>query len=277
MKKWILAAIALVLIGCIIVGGVMIMLKWDFTKLSTTRYETRNYEVAEDFNGISIRTNTADVVFERSEDGKCLVVCHEPQNETHTVAVRDETLKIDVTDSRRWYEYIGINFEMPRITVYLPKTAYDALSVKESTGRIRIGNITVGALDLSTTTGGIELSNVSCTGDANLHVSTGETKLTDVKCGNLASVGSTGDIILSKVIAEGTLSIKRSTGDVKFDACDAAEIFVKTNTGVVKGTLLSAKTFHAKTNTGRVKVPESITGGKCEITTNTGNIKIEIQ
>lgn len=81
---------------------------------------------------------------------------------------------------------------------------------------------------------------------------------------------------LKNVIAAETFSIERSTGKVRFDGCDAAEILVKTGTGDVKGTLLSEKIFIARSNTGRVDVPQTVTGGRCEIITSTGDIEIHI-
>ena len=39
-KVWLIIATSLLLIGCIICGGAMAMLNWDFTKLSTTKYDT---------------------------------------------------------------------------------------------------------------------------------------------------------------------------------------------------------------------------------------------
>ena len=68
--------------------------------------------------------------------------------------------------------------------------------------------------------------------------------------------------------------IKRSTGDIRFDNSDATEIFVETDTGNVTGSLLTDKVFITQTDTGNVNVPKTVTGGRCEITTDTGNIKI---
>jgi DUF4097 and DUF4098 domain-containing protein YvlB len=60
------------------------------------------------------------------------------------------------------------------------------------------------------------------------------------------------------------------------DACDAAEIYIKTDTGNVEGRFLSDKVFIAKTDTGLINVPKTITGGRCEITTNTGDICVTL-
>ena len=118
---------------------------------------------------------------------------------------------------------------------------------------------------------------MTCTGDVSVNVSTGKTVMTDVVCQNMDSNGSTGKISLQNVAASGTLSIKRSTGDVHFDGCDAAEIYVTTDTGSVTGTLLSEKVFIAASDTGRIDVPKTATGGRCEITTDTGDIRLSVK
>ncbi len=273
-KIWLITAASLVLVGCIIFGGVMTVLKWDFTKLSTVRYETNDYKINEEFKNISIVTKTADVVFEPSENEEASVVCHEQMNLKHSVRVQDGTLLVEIVDMRKWYEHIGINFGASKITVYLPQDQYGALSVKSSTGKIYAENLNTEKLDLSVTTGGIEVSNVTCKSDININVSTGKTKLNDIRCKNLTSSGDTGDISLNNVIAIEKFYIERSTGDVKFDGCDAAELLIKTDTGDVKGSLLTDKVFIAHTDTGRVDVPKTVTGGRCEISTDTGDIKI---
>ncbi len=315
-KTWLVIATCLVVIGCIVFGGFMTMLKWDFTKLSTTKYETKRYEISEDYKNLSVVTNTADIVFVPCENSNTSVVCYEQQNMKHTVAVEDGTLAIEIHDTRKWYEYIGIDFGTPKITVYIPQGEYGtllvksstgdveipnefkfqsmdiaegtgnvtncahasgAIKIKTSTGHIRVENVSANTLDLSVSTGGISVSDVTCEGDVKIRVSTGKTILTDVECKSVISAGNTGDISLKNVIAAEQFSIERSTGDVKFDGCDAAEIFVQTDTGDVRGSLLTEKVFITQTDTGNVDVPKTVVGGKCEISTDTGDIKITLK
>ena len=82
---------------------------------------------------------------------------------------------------------------------------------------------------------------------------------------------------MNSVIASEKFSIERRTGDVKLDGCDAAEIKILTDTGDVNGSFGSEKIFFVETDTGDVNVPKSLTGGKCEITTDTGDIYITIE
>lgn len=260
------AVVIVVLAACMLLGGSMMQ-----------KYETNRYEINESFQNILAITDMAEVVFAPSEDEKTTVVCYERKNMKHTVKAQNDTLTIKIVDTRKWYEHIGIFWGTSKITVYLPAAEYGALSVKASTGNIHMKNLIAEDLDISVSTGNITVSNVTCQANANIKVSTGKTTLTQLTCKNLTSGGSTGDIILADVIAAEKLSVKRSTGNVKFDGSDAGEIFVETNTGNVTGTLLSEKIFLVQTDTGKVSVPQTVSGGKCEINTDTGNIKLALK
>ena len=120
------------------------------------------------------------------------------------------------------------------------------------------------------------VSGVTGREDITIGVSTGAVSLNDISCRSIISRGTTGSISLDQVTAAERFSIERSTGDVQFSRCDAAELYVKTNTGNVTGSLLTDKVFVTDTDTGRVEVPQTAVGGRCEIRTNTGDIKIEI-
>jgi len=314
-KIWLVAAATLLLVGMITFGVVMTMLKWDFTKLSTVKYETNEHGVHELYQSISIATNTAAVALVPSDGTDTVVVCHEQQNLIHSVRVEDNTLVIEVQDTRKWYEHIGISFTSPKITVYLPSGDYSTLKVKSdtgnveipsdfnferveieehtgnvelrasvsgdvtvktSTGNIRVDGISARSLTLSVSTGRVEVLDVTTEGDLSVSVSTGRTKLSAVRCKNLTSSGSTGSITLTNVIATEAFSITRSTGNVTFDGCDAAQITVKTDTGNVRGSLLSEKIFDVRTDTGKREYPSTGSGGMCKITTDTGDVKITV-
>ena len=109
-----------------------------------------------------------------------------------------------------------------------------------------------------------------------MKVSTGRTAIDGLTCQDLHSEGSTGKANFKNVVVNGTLAVERDTGDVGFELCDAGEIRVKTTTGDVTGSLRTGKTFVTKTSTGDVHVPESAAGGRCEISTTTGDIVIRI-
>ena len=292
-------AVLLILAGGVLFVCTMATLHWDFTKLSTIKYETNTYEISEAFHTITMNTDTADIIFVPSDDEKCRVVCYEEPNANHAVAVKDGALTIELVEDKTVSDYIrniGINFESAQITVYLPQAEYKALVIREDTGDVQLpkeiqfesvdisvstGDITCfasvsGQLKIKTSAGDIRVEDVTAD-DLDLAVSTGDVQLENIRCNALLASGNTGDISLKNVIATETISIIRTTGDVRFDGADAATIFVETDTGDVTGTLLSAKQFLPQSDTGDIEVPQTSSGGKCEIITSTGDIKLTIQ
>ena len=150
------------------------------------------------------------------------------------------------------------------------------MEIRSTTGVIRAEHLTAGALTLSVSTGRVTVEGVSCGETLSVSATTGNTYLTDVTCRHLRSEGSSGDVVMQNVVAAEELAITRNTGDVRLNGCDAATIQIQTSTGRVTGSLLTQKVFVTRTDTGRVRVPDTREGGLCEITTDTGNIEIEI-
>ncbi|MBR5279893.1 MAG: DUF4097 family beta strand repeat protein [Clostridia bacterium] len=229
-------ATSLVVLGGVIFGGAMSIVKWNFMKLSMSTCETNEYTVSEAYQNIKVVTCTANVILVPSDTNETEVVCREQTQRKHTVTVQEDTLVIEVVDTLKWYQQI-FNFGTTTITVYVPSSVLGDVSVKNSTGNVKMSDCTLGNLTVKNATGNVSLENV---------------QVTD------------------------RIAITNSTGNVKFKDCDAASIYVKTSTGNVKGNFLTEKQFITNTSTGNIRVPESEVGGRCEITTSTGNIHFTI-
>ncbi len=293
----------------------LLMVGFNFAVLGTDTCETNTHEVTDGFESISIRSDTADIRILMSEDDQCRVVCQERSKVKHTVTVQNGTLVIDILDLRKWYDYIGFFFGRETVTLYLPQTEFSRLNIETDTGDIVVpkdfsyqtvsletdtgdidwhaavteamtaetdtGNISLEGcsphqMKLDVDTGDIKLTSVNVAGFAELQTDTGKVQLDHVSGGKLSVKTSTGGVTLKNTVFSGELSVKSSTGNVRFDCADAATITVKTSTGDVKGTLLSEKIFVTKTSTGKRDVPATTSGGICEITTDTGDIRIQL-
>ena len=305
---------ALVVIGLAVFCVAMMALKWDFTKLSNVVYENNDHKISESIDGIYVKADVADIVFRQSDDGTVNVSCYEKNDDRHSVRVDGGKLVIEASNVKRpWYQYINITFDSPKITVYLPAKEYNELviststghvelpkelsfnsidilsdtgdiscyssvsnniKIKTDTGAVSLDGVLASSIDVSLTTGNVNISNVNCTGDISVKTSTGKQNIKSVRCNSLTVKSDTGRISLNDAVAANKLSTKLNTGDLDIIACDAGEIFIKTSTGDVEGSLLSDKVFITKTSTGKVSVPSSVTGGKCEIITSTGDINI---
>ena len=271
-----IVAICLVVIGMILFAITLGINGWDFRHLDTRIFETNTHPISTEFHSILVETDTPDIRVLPSPDRSCKVVCYETENARHTVTVENGTLTIRLVKGQKWYDYIGIQFESPKITVYLPEVVYESLSVHADTGDVEISDdLTFSQIAISVSTGDIHLDNITAK-SITLTQSTGDVVARNVQCQQFHSTGSTGDLELHNLTASETISIARSTGDVRFEACDAEEIIIHTDTGDVTGTLLTPKIFQVETDTGRVDIPESGSGGKCQIKTDTGDIQVEI-
>ena len=314
-RGWMLGVL-LVIAGVLICGAALAAVGFDFSKLGTGKYAVNTYEASGSFRRIAVLGDTEKIVFALSEDGGSRVVCREKEDEPHTVRVEDGTLTVENTARGKWRLMdFSFWTEGPAVTVYLPEKAYLALTVdahtgdveipadfsfdslqvtlstgsvscraaaagdaaiQTGTGRIWLSGLKAGAVRLRTGTGAIHAEDVVCEGDFEAHVSTGGAALERVACGSLVSTGSTGSLTLKDVIASGAFRLRRSTGSIRFDGCDAETIEAATSTGSVTGTLLTDKVFIARSATGRIEVPDTVTGGRCEITTSTGGIRIGV-
>ena len=168
------------------------------------------------------------------------------------------------------------------ITVSTGDLKLDSISCADltssgTTGGVRVNALTANNVSIERSTSEVAIGSANLSGDVQVKVTTGDTVIDSVKCRDLITKGSTGELDLRSVISDGKFDIERSTGDVTFDKCDASEISVTTDTGDVKGSFLTDKIILATADTGKIRVPESTTGGKCIITTDTGDITISIE
>ncbi len=316
IKILVLVAAGLIIIGAVIFVIAMVNNNWDFRALDTANYVTSEYDLGtEKITDISFNTDVAKIVFKKSDDGKNRVECFEDEKHKHSVNLSSGKLEVKAFEGK-WHQNIKVfSFKSPVVTVYLADTSFESLDISEDTGDIEIpadftfanfkinastGDVNskasvTGALSIGLSTGSITLEGVSaasvslkvstgsvtvksleCAGDVYLKVSTGRSQFTDVTCGSFTSEGSTGAITFENLKTSGLLKIKRSTGNVRFEKCDAAEVNIETDTGDVKGSFVSDMIIFASSDTGHIDVPRCTAGGRCDIKTDTGNIKISI-
>lgn len=316
MKKWLITATVLLLLGIGVIIGVTVAVDMDYTKLSTAEYEKNTVEVTDEFSDISIESDWADIVLVPSEDENCRVVFRQRSDLDYTASVSDNTLVVKEYDKRQWYDRIDYSFssDIADITVYLPVKQYgkfnativsgnvsvpadfsfngiaikgtsgeieckasaaESLQIETDSGCINASGLTSKMLSLSTFSGDIKIADVNCTG-CSAKTDSGNMKMNSLNCNNVIAGSFSGDITLKNVIVKGNITAESSSGNVRFDKSDAGEISVKTDSGDISGTLLSEKIFMIQTFSDDVNVPKTTSGGKCEITTLSGDIDIKL-
>lgn len=259
MKKkttCILAAV-LIAVGVIISLAVIFMIGGDFTQLSSAVLVEKTFPVEESFRNIHLYTQSGNVELALSENEDCYVVCNMYAYMEPTVTVEADSLVFTLLDNMELNDHIGIYFDMAKITVYLPQTEYESLSIGTYNGSVSVPS----------TFQFDEAEVLSIRGDVDFRA--------DVKQ-DLSSETVYGNISLSNVNAE-EIICKAEQGDIRLTDCDADSLKLETVNGNVTGNLLSEKVFTIAAETGNIDVPGTESGGSCEITTVHGNVEITVQ
>ena len=315
-KVWVLIAIVLIVTGGAGLTAVLAVNDWSFNKVNKIKEEEKEVIIEDGFSDISIDLDTTELFIVKSKENVCKVVFLENNRTKHSALVNNGTLEIKVENKTKWYENIlNFGFGNTNATVYLPEDEYGKLLIKEDTGDVKIeegfvfesadiandtgdisiysdvkkdvtikcstGNIKAEGISAKTlnaknSTGSIELNSVEIESELSCNTSTGKIVCKDVNCGEFAADASTGKCELENVIAKNTMNLKDRTGNIRLKDCDANEVYIKNDTGSVTGSFLTDKIIFAKSSTGSVDVPALTSGGRCEITTDTGDIEIEI-
>ncbi len=255
-KVWLVIAAILVILGALTLLGVIRVCDGDFSKLDTIKHVENTIEITEDFNDIELEVVTVDIEFVVSNDGSCKVYSFEEEDTCITAIVKDGVLKITEPIRGSIIPNIGFNLQ-DKLTVYLPKSEY-------------------GLLDIKTKTSDIIIPADFKFNDVNIKNTTGDVYCDCSVVNNTNVKATTGDVIVKNNFSN-KLNISLTTGDVKLDNIDPKEIFVKTTTGDIDGMLLSDKVFKTQVTTGDISVPNTNTGGVCDLKTTTGDINIKIK
>lgn len=147
-----------------------------------------------------------------------------------------------------------------------------SLNAKATSGDIRIANASPADLTAQSSSGDITLEAVNTTGNIRLNATSGDLHLSNVHAQAISANTTSGEIEFSDVLADESVCIESTSGDVDLQRCDAGTLSIQTSSGDVSGTLLTEKVFHTDTASGDVDVPQSATGGACEVQTTSGDI-----
>lgn len=170
-----------------------------------------------------------------------------------------------------------VDIELDTGALVVSNVSAGSMKLKTDTGIIELSGSTVAEnIDVASATGFVSLENITCV-SLRAKADTGRVSLDGVTCSDLHAETDTGSIALENVVGSGKFELISDTGHIDLNGCDAAELYIETDTGSVSGELLTDKIFFAESDTGRVSVPKSMTGGRCEIKTDTGSIEMEVR
>ena len=224
-----------------------------------TKYVTSTHKIDKTYKEIVIYAKNAKVTIEPTNDNATELVICEKKRYPYEFSVHSDTLTIKPKKERCW-NLLSLGIDHSEIRISVPEATLRKVFVKSNTGHV-------------------DIRSIACDGDICIKTNTSSVNLDNIYCKAFDSTGNTGSVYLNDFTAKDSIRIKRNTGKVVLNGCYAPEISVKNNTGRVCGKLPPNIFFIASSHTGKIDVPKlpigEIIGGRCEIKTNTGNIKFE--
>ncbi len=289
-------ALVMLIAGAVIFFIAFAVSGFNFKNLSTEKITTQNFEIKEPFQRISISSYEYDLNILKSEDEKCRVIFTGNEKQSLMCDVKDKELVIDLHNTKKWYENIGLTFQFAfpddtGITVYLPEKEYEALSASSYSGGIDIGSgfsfgeanfdttsgnikasgMTAQKLDIQSYSGKIDISEISASDIINIGTQSGAINAENIKTNNAAIDSHSGKVSLENLIAKGSLSAETQSGNVVLNG-SADSVTVNTYSGRVSFENVVAETsLSAETQSGNV-VFNGCDAGEITVNTYSGGV-----
>lgn len=263
MKKGGIIAVILAVV-LIVAGGILLVLGLSYAGSSTPESTLTQQDIliSESFDNIVIDTADCDVEFVMlSGRADTQITLLEQPGVAHSVTVGEGTLRIEMMDTRKWTDHIGIfnvfgKTERMKMTVCLPAAEYASLQVRTDTGDIT----------LTQEPAFREVMLRSDTGDISCVMGVG--------VDTLDCMTSTGDISVQNS-APNRMKLQSDTGDLKVSVVAGDEIHLKTDTGEVDARNVNALMFICSADTGEVELENVHAQDYLQAFTGTGDIDIE--
>lgn len=269
-------ALSCIALGAVISLGTLAAIHFDFERLNTMKFETNTYDVSESFSNIHVEGAECTVRLVPSQTDACRVVCTEGDRISHTVTVDQDTLTVTRTDTRRWYEHIGVYWGGMDITVYLPARAYENLSIKSASGEIRVpGGFSFSQAELRSASGDIEYAADTEHG-LTLKTASGDLTVSGLTAGSLEARSTSGEVAIRSVTVRGDLVVETVSGEIELEDASAQALSVQSTSGNLELTNVSTAApmkFHAVS--GDVGLTDVIAAAHMDIETVSGEIHLE--
>lgn len=287
MKKSILIAILLLVVGALIILSVFLAIGFDFTRLNAEKFERVEYKVVDPVDTLEIYLSSFDVRIIPAAEGEALtLLLPKGKEQKCTATLVNGELFVRELDGREWYEKTALwdvyESEETTVEIRLPVAAYERLLADISSGDLSVEGVCFNSLFLETDTGDISVQSEKVMGE--IKVTTGDVLVKGAKSGNLNVETTTGDVEIADCTLQ-DMAVKVGSGDIAVARTSTGGLHVKATTGDVSLEDVCAASCDMETTTGdvsmlRVALPvpplaEGQTGGVIRATTTTGDVEAE--
>ncbi len=265
----ILGAILLVAGVAVFVGG-MTAGGWDFSILSTVRYEQRTYAAEGAVTSVHIEYSNAAIAVEYSETAaRCYidypVRLNERDEEISQIAITETDGVLTLTEHCDWQDSlfqwdIDLDFgddSARTVRVVLPAGQNIALDLYTQNGSVSLNadGEALPSLDLHSNNGSISVSGTLTVAE------------------DAAFQTDNGSVKVSGVSAAGDLTLRTSNGSMRAENISADSLEARSSNGSLRLTdIAAADSLTAKTNNGAIELLGDITAKMLTVSTSAGDI-----
>ena len=233
----------LLLLGLILFLTGMSLAGWDFGELSTAVYKQESYMAQQQITSLNISYNNAHVRLVYDQEAQAVSVSYPVCTDRTTGA----TAKVVITEEngvlsiKEEPNFILINwqFKTPTLTVTLPQTALETLSVRTQNGHISAENITAeNKAEFITQNGEIRISQITAA-ELFLQTDAGGIILENIQCQTFQAETDVGSVQLSGTLTADSAKFTSELGDIDLSegVVDANDIYFSTDMGNIRAKL----------------------------------------
>lgn len=203
-----------------------------------------------DFDTISLSVTSADIFVKESDTSDVKVEIYGEENSGSSV-IRNRTLEVGKNSSNGFC--FGFCFNRDEVYLYLPKDIMQKVKIKSSSGDIRIGDFSKLDLDITTSSGDIEIDTVASfkggtnSGEVDIHSILKDVDITT----------HSGDVTIDSFRILNDSSIATHSGDVSISAIGDCYIDTHTNSGDVdikNNNRFASVTLNVETRSGDIDI-----------------------
>lgn len=196
-----------------------------------------------------------------------------PENEYNNLKLNCSSGEINVHDS---FGFDNAEVYVSSGDINFSGDVKNELSASASSGNITLGNLSADTVNASVSSGDIRCRNFSNISKIEASATSGDLTFENCESDYFRLETTSGETELSRCTAGYEMHIESTSGEIELDRCDAQTLELESTSGDISGTLLTEKIFEAGTNSGEIDVPDTVSGGKCEVNTTSGDIEFEV-
>ncbi|MBP1992667.1 DUF4097 family beta strand repeat-containing protein [Paenibacillus eucommiae] len=303
-----LSAKIIVLTGiiCVIVGviGVAVLMQGTSLTSGLTSIDIKKDVAAQDVNNLIIEADIGGVVFLPAENSDISVhllgmVSKKRAEECDltTQITSNQTLQVQACKQKNNWFNIGVNIadirswlftdseQKLRVEVYLPKKAFEQVTVKTDTGSIQLGDLQANKLNAKTDTGSVSINSFQGN-NIDLQTDVGRIEIKDAQ-GEIRLKTNTGKIIAALQNNWSSLDARTDTGKIEIETSKgssageqkATRVYLKTDTGSIHAVLPQVGNgVEAQSDVGSVTLQFLTPPNDANfyLTTDVGSVNLEI-